>query len=365
MSSTLPAPTATPPSLSSTPLSIPRSLSLSQHEASPSLSVPSSRHATPATSTSTTHNKSPNGRAALLEKPSPPNEVIALLREFRALTDTLWTSILQLAHAPADQQPSLALPSAHTASIIKCNARLREALARLEQHQRNHDSIETLDAALAAENNKVVALMHSLTSAEQSLRRTLGNARNTLAVSQRAEQHPFDPDMVVNYAAKIAASTSAQRPPVVDKDDPFAHLPQRVVRPYPEEPMMRGGVLFRAGGALPTSAPAANDPEGGAAEPPATVTSQHPQPPARTQTLEDAASALQAVVDADVGGASTLPLSMSPLDTVTPSGPSSSSLLSTAITDQPSTVLASQLPLHPVETVQQEEEEQEELDLDL
>ena len=108
---------------------------------------------------------------------------------------------------------------------------------------------------------------------------------------------PVDPEEVIDYASKIAASTSAPRPMHVQTP-----VPQRSVRPYPDESMMRSGALYRAAGGMPVPEAAAQPPSPSSAsvaeapqETPSLPPPPPPQPPAAEQavaqpTEEDAPS---------------------------------------------------------------------------
>nr|CAG8583931.1 13857_t:CDS:2 [Entrophospora candida]CAG8638828.1 10806_t:CDS:2 [Entrophospora candida] len=124
-------------------------------------------------------------------------------------------------------------------NIVELDKKMQKSLDQIEEHQKVHNEILQVENELELENNAILELVNALKEGKKEFESSLENADTTIQAINFANKSPVTADEILKYAAKLSKYTSAPS----SFNNQNANIPLQP--PYPDETLMRAGLLFR------------------------------------------------------------------------------------------------------------------------
>ncbi|CAJ0751458.1 5153_t:CDS:2 [Entrophospora sp. SA101] len=122
-------------------------------------------------------------------------------------------------------------------NIVELDKKMQKSLDQIEEHQKVHNEILQVENELELENSAILELVNALKEGKKEFESSLENADTTIQAINFANK--FTADEILKYAAKLSKYTSAPS----SFNNQNANIPLQP--PYPDETLMRAGLLFR------------------------------------------------------------------------------------------------------------------------
>eukprot|EP00697_Spironema_sp_BW2_P004866 gnl/Spiro4/16581_TR8924_c0_g1_i1.p1 gnl/Spiro4/16581_TR8924_c0_g1~~gnl/Spiro4/16581_TR8924_c0_g1_i1.p1 ORF type:complete len:278 (-),score=76.95 gnl/Spiro4/16581_TR8924_c0_g1_i1:69-902(-) len=168
---------------------------------------------------------------------SPKAALHEVLQEYCDLVKRLFESFASVPSAPRTA-PAPPKPIEIVTRLLEKEQQLQRAVAELARHVERRQKLRQLAERVRARDAAMLQLILALRKIESGLAVGLAAAKKSLAAYTAATQGAVDPRDVVAFAHRLAYSTSA--PPGYFISKPLV----RFCPPYPEEDVIRRGVLF-------------------------------------------------------------------------------------------------------------------------
>ncbi|CAO3678499.1 unnamed protein product [Umbelopsis ramanniana] len=164
-------------------------------------------------------------------------QVGSLLSEYASLIRQYFASVNSLIETP--NLPIENTPDYITNRILQVDAKLQKAVQKIDEHQRQHQRIVTIQEDIKAQNASLLMVVNWLQETRSLLAETLSGAQEELSLMKKASDANMNFSDILSYASKLSKYTSA--PPNFNM---MKDMKVDFEKPYPDEERMRRGILY-------------------------------------------------------------------------------------------------------------------------
>ncbi|CAM0135190.1 hypothetical protein VKS41_000225 [Umbelopsis sp. WA50703] len=164
-------------------------------------------------------------------------QVSSLLTEYAALIQQYFVAVNSLVDNP--NLPKENTPESITERIIQVDAKLQEAVQKIDEHQKQHGKIATIQDQIKVQNASLLLVVNRLQETRTLLAETLSGAQEELSKMKKASDANMNFSDILSYASKLSKYTSA--PPNFNM---MRDMKVDFEKPYPDEERMRRGILY-------------------------------------------------------------------------------------------------------------------------
>ncbi|GAB5591326.1 hypothetical protein Unana1_06226 [Umbelopsis nana] len=164
-------------------------------------------------------------------------QVGSLLSEYSSLVRQYFISVNSLIESP--NLPIENTPDYITKKIIAVDAKLQQAVQKIDEHQRQHQQIVVIQEDIKAQNASLLLVVNRLQETRSLLAETLSGAQEELTVMKKASDANMNFSDILSYASKLSKYTCA--PPNFNM---MKDMKVDFEKPYPDEERMRRGILY-------------------------------------------------------------------------------------------------------------------------
>ncbi|KAI8575251.1 hypothetical protein K450DRAFT_262643 [Umbelopsis ramanniana AG] len=164
-------------------------------------------------------------------------QVGSLLSEYASLVRQYFTAVNSLIETP--NLPIENTPDYITNRILAVDAKLQQAVKKIDEHQRQHQQIVAIQEDIKAQNASLLMVVNRLQETRSLLAETLSGAQEELTLMKKASDANMNFSDILSYASKLSKYTSA--PPNFNM---MKDMKVDFEKPYPDEERMRRGILY-------------------------------------------------------------------------------------------------------------------------